>query len=286
MVLPIIIFHLGIKPYVEMCLRNATKYNKKVILLTDQVNHYKSLHISNAEIIQVKDYQSYSQRFKYQHFSHNNPQLEYICIIRWMCIYEYMRKWGVPRAFICDSDVLIYDDLDKIDQMWLSKYTCGLCSSPSQNVTGGQSIWSLEKLQQFVIFIISFYHREINNMSQWFQEYKEPGGICDMTLLYYFIHNEKQFQGLRLPGYPQIKEDITVVHDQDIVIDLHMGSTGNHPYPDEWEMVTENGVVRKKITFKDGSPYCYNKRLQKLIRFVLLHFQGVHKSVMADYRSI
>ena len=24
-----------------------------------------------------------------------------------------------------------------------------------------------------------------------------------------------------------------------------MGSTGNHPYPDEWEMVTENGVVRK-----------------------------------------
>ena len=73
MVLPIIIFHLGIKPYVEMCLRNATKYNKKVILLTDQVNHYKSLHISNAEIIQVKDYQSYSQKFKYQHFSHNNP---------------------------------------------------------------------------------------------------------------------------------------------------------------------------------------------------------------------
>lgn len=285
--IPVIIFHLSVKPYVEWCLRNAIKFNNRVILLTDSVEYYNSLH-SGAEIVDVKNYQSYSNRFKYKHFSRNSPQLEYICIIRWMCVYEYMRKLGISRAFICDSDILIYENLDKIDQSWLSQYTCGLCSSPSKSVTGGQSLWTLNRLQQFVIFIISFYNRELESMTQWFQGYNEPGGICDMTLLYYFIHNQKKFQGLRLPGYPHIKNDLdldltTIINDE-LVFDLHIGSSGNHSHPEEWEMTTDK--VRKKITFKDGIPYCYNKRLQKPIRFVLLHFQGVHKHVMNNFYNM
>jgi hypothetical protein len=45
----------------------------------------------------------------------------------------------------------------------------------------------------------------------------EPGGICDMTLLYYFANNGgSKFVGLRLPEYPYLNQD------------LHLGTYGNH----------------------------------------------------------
>ena len=71
--------------------------------------------------------------------------------------------------------LLIYDDLDKIDQMWLSKYMW-LCSGPSQNVTGGQYLVT-RKVTTICYLYYSFYHREINNMSHWFHEYKELVGF-------------------------------------------------------------------------------------------------------------
>ena len=39
--IPIIIFHLGYKEYVYLCLLQALKYNNKVVLITDNVNMYK-----------------------------------------------------------------------------------------------------------------------------------------------------------------------------------------------------------------------------------------------------
>ena len=88
--IPIIIFHLGYKEYVYLSLLQALKYNNKVILITDCVNLYKNHN--NLTIINYNNYCKNTNNFKnkYIHFSTNSLQIELICIIRWMVIYEYM----------------------------------------------------------------------------------------------------------------------------------------------------------------------------------------------------
>lgn len=277
--LPIIIFHIGNQPYVRDCLEHALINNKNIIIINERDNMYPDLPI---KCVSYHNYNKLMNNFNslYKHFSTNSQQLEFICIIRWMCVYEYMKSNNIERAFICDSDVLIYDNITKIDNQYLSTYEFMLCSSGSKNVTGGQSIWNIESLNKFILFIFKFYTTQSTKMEEWYKSYNEPGGVCDMTLLYYFSHNATEFVGLRLPGFPYFENDLMQIFDNSFTFDLHMGVSGNHIYPEDYEM-NEN---RKKIKMIDNQPYCYCKRLDKDIRFILLHFQGQHKKVMPNYK--
>jgi len=278
--LPIIIFHLGDREYVHLCLKQALKFNNNVILITDVPDKYKK---TGAKCINFNKYVKRSEDFQkiYKHFSTNSYQFELICIIRWFVIYDYMKQENITRAFICDSDVLIYENLTMIDNMYLKDYNFMLCSSHSKDVTGGQSIWNFDKLQDFVIFCFKFYKQQISNIEKWHLTYNKPGGICDMTLLYYFAHNEKEFQGLQLPNYPTIDNDLTQIFNNEFTFDLHLATYGNHLYPDDYEVCLLN--QNKNIKYIDDKPYCYNLRLNKDIRFILLHFQGRNKNIMHGY---
>ena len=158
----IIIFHLGNQEYVNLCLKQLKKYDNDVILLNDNPNNFNKLKNDTCNIVNYRDYYINASKFNkiYKHFSTNSYQLELICIIRWMCIYEYMKKHNIQRAFICDSDVLIYDNITNIDNQYLKDYDYMLCSSSSKNLTGGQSIWNINKLKDFVEFIFEFYTGE------------------------------------------------------------------------------------------------------------------------------
>ena len=161
-----------------------------------------------------------------------------------------------------------------------------LCSSPSKNLSGSASIWNFMKLRDFIEFIFEFYSEEnIKLIENWWKNYKENGGICDMTLLYYFANNGgNQFVGLRLPEYPYFKQDLTSVFNNEFTFDLHLGVYGNHPYPEEWEK--DESTQNKKIKFIENKPYCFNKRLNKDIRFILLHFQGRNKAIINKYYNM
>lgn len=280
----IIIFHLGNQAYVKYCLQQALQYHNEIVLLNDNPDNFKELSSDNCKIVNYSNYTERVNKFNkiYKHFSTNSYQLELICIIRWMCIYEYMEKHNIQRAFICDSDVLIYDNITNIDNQYLKDYDYMLCSSSSKNVTGGQSIWNINKLKAFVEFIFAFYTVEtLQKIENWWKIYNEPGGICDMTLLYYFANNSLDFVGLRLPDFPYFNQDLTQIFNNEFTFDLHLATYGNHPHPKEYEIneMTKN----KNIKFINNKPYCFNKRLNKDIRFVLLHFQGRNKAIMKDY---
>ena len=279
MSLPIIIFHLGNREYVHLCLKQAKKYNTNVILLTDVPDIYKD---TGATCVNYQKYASRISEFQklYKHFSTNSYQLELICIIRWFVVYDYMKEFKIERAFICDSDVLIYDNIEKIDNEYLKSYDFMLCSSHSKDVTGGQSIWNFNKLQDFVIFCFKFYKQQMPNIEKWHKTYTAPGGICDMTLLYYYAHNQETFVGLQLPTFPTIDNDLTQIFGNTLTFDLHLATHGNHLYPEDYETDNRNN---KKIKYIDNQAYCFNKRLNKDIKFILLHFQGKNKAIMKDY---
>jgi hypothetical protein len=183
---------------------------------------------------------------------------------------------------MCDSDVLIYDNISKINNEYLKEYDFMLCSSSSKNVTGGQSIWDFAKLEEFIKFIFEFYTGEtLLKVERWWETYEEHGGICDMTLLYYFANKSLDFVGLRLPDFPYFNQDLTQVFNNELTFDLHLATYGNHPNPEEYEV--NQTTNNKNIKFVNKIPYCYNKRLKKDIRFILLHFQGHNKAIMESY---
>ena len=79
-----------------------------------------------------------------------------------------MKSNNIKRAFICDSDILIYENITSINDKYLKDYDFMLCSSSSKNLTGGQSIWNFEKLEEFVKFIFKFYVPEnLNKIENW-----------------------------------------------------------------------------------------------------------------------
>ena len=90
--------------------------------------------------------------------------------------------------------------------------------------------------------------------------------------------------GLRLPNFPRYENDLTNIYNNEFTFDLHLATYGNHIYPEEYEINESN--KNKNIKFIDNIPYCYNKRLNKDIRFVLLHFQGRNKSIMKKIYDI
>ena len=121
---------------------------------------------------------------------------------------------------------------------------------------------------------------QMPNIEKWHKTYTAPGGICDMTLLYYYAHNQETFVGLKLPTFPTIDNDLTQIFGNTLTFDLHLATHGNHLYPEEYETDNNNN---KKIKYIDNQPYCFNKRLNKDIKFILLHFQGRNKGIMKDY---
>tara|TARA_Y100000389_G_scaffold192897_1_gene221044 strand:+ start:2231 stop:3097 length:867 start_codon:yes stop_codon:yes gene_type:complete len=280
--IPIIVYHLGYRDYVPLCMKQALKNNDNVILITDNLEKYKE--IKGLTLVDSNKYVEKINTFQklYIHLSTNSRILELLCIIRWFVVHEYMNENNIERAFICDSDILIYDNITEVDDKYLKQYPFMLCSSPSKNLCGSHSIWNISELEKFVKFAFNYYENQENrtNMIEWYSKNKSVGGICDMTLLYYFAHNESKFNGLRLPNYPSFKMELNQIFDNNFTFDLHMDSEGNHKYPEDWEM-TERGS--KNIKYINNVPYCYNKRLKKDIRFALLHFQGRNKSIMGEY---
>ena len=276
MSIPIIIFHLGNQEYLKLCLKQASKYNDNIINVNLEDNMF---NIKNVKCVSYKSYSKKMSEFEplYKHYSTNPYKLELICIVRWMCVYEYMLEHNINRAFICDSDILIYENISHINDKYLKEYDFMLNTSSSKNVSGSGSIWNIDKLKDFIDFIFNFYNTQITNIERWKDTYNEPGGICDMTLLYYFCHSKNNFVGLRLPNYPYFKNDLTQVFNDEITFDNHLATFGNHMYPDDYNKGSNNN---KDIKFQNGKPYCFCKHLNKDIRFALLHFQGTNKKIM------
>lgn len=285
--IPLLFFHKGKSKYARLCMKQNRKYNNQCILLTDVPRYYK-------KYCHAVDYRKYESKsiidFEnlYEHFSTNCYEIELICITRWFYLYNYMNHNNINRAFIMDTDVMVFDDLSRIDHQFLNDFSYMLCSGPKQkdrdkkivfSITGGQSLWSIRSLCDFVSFCTSFYTTQKDNMRKFYQEYSDPGGICDMTLLYYFHFKEDVFTTLRLPNQILPENDLTRIWGNELTFDLHLGAGGNSYYENDYEMTSDN---IKHITFKNKQPYCFCYHLNKPVRFVLLHFQGRTKHLISN----
>ena len=86
---------------------------------------------------------------------------------------------------------------------------------------------------------------------------------------------------MQLPGFPTFENDLTKIFNNELTFDQNLATYGNHLYPEDYEV--DNITKNKKIKFINNKPYIFNKRLNKDIRFIVLHFQGGNKNIMKDY---
>ena len=144
-------------------------------------------------------------RANYQHLSSNPPEFELFCWLRWFYLYNYLQKNHIPAVLYLDSDALLYSSLEEIKHGYphFSDY-CAL-SVPQQatqpfiwSASGHVSYWTKESLGDFCQFCLdSFSHGQTLTRYQekwdWHCQHQKPGGICDMTTLYFFweIHQPK-----------------------------------------------------------------------------------------------
>ena len=133
--IPVIIFHLGKQPYVKQCLHSGIKSGNEMVIINETSNMFPDL---NVKCVPMAKYTDKVSQFNglFKNFSTNPEKFEALCVIRWIIVHEYMVKHNIERAFLCDSDVLLYDNITEFDNKYLKQYDYALCSTHTNNVNG------------------------------------------------------------------------------------------------------------------------------------------------------
>jgi hypothetical protein len=279
----IYIAHQGRSSYLHSCIKSAISSNNNVVYIGDC--DYVSSLINSEDMyspLEIDDSRFMEFCSIWTNLSFNQHEFELGCFRRFFYIYEIAKKRGDLEFWMCDSDVLIFQDLEIIMQFIRNNgFECALSSPMSDKPyfwasSPHCSFWTLKSLGEFLKFmeetyrvgrqdlLLKFQHHEINN---------QPGGVCDMTLLNLWLNkkNIKVLNLCRLNGF-------------NLFIDHNMNSTSNF-FDDSDEFLIEPFLKIKKIICKAGHPHVVEIGGKK-IKVLALHFQGGAKKYMQRVRQV
>ena len=288
--IPVIIVHIGNQEYLNICIKNNEYFNNDVYLIGDETNKNICKNHINYKDIKSKTLDKFNKLYK--HISPNNILFEKICIQRWFYIAEFMKEKKINKAFICDSDVLLYCNINNLVNKYYKDDLYFVSMNDKIPVNACQSIWTLDKLNKFINFIVEFYEKNdwiyIQNYWNKYND-KLTGGISDMYLLYCYITNTKfkdNYFNLNTKLIPS-KNDLTNnVNNRffDNSINKNMNCFKNN----KWEMkeykfnIANMENIIKKIIWINRLPYCYNYNNKKNLKCNSIHFHG-SKNLMLSY---
>ena len=290
---PVIIFHLGNQPYLRLAITQAKKWGNEVILIGDDPDSGATF-VKSESMDQTPALRSFHE--SYRHLSPNNEPFERICIARWFYIAEVMKREQIGRAFVCDSDVLIYENLSKlIDENFTEKPVYMTSTDTKYGVTAGQSIWTLEAIEHFTAWILRFYESQDwaalrQRWARYDADAKLSGGISDMLLLGLWLADRDHLEEFwpTLPPLPR-EQDLTNVFTRhgyeypcffDNSIDITSPGWEAQPYEND----TPNmGNEIKRVQWDRNTPVCFHET-HGPAKPVCLHFHGC-KKLMDRYRT-
>ena len=267
MVVPVILIHSGLQPYLYTCINQALKNNQVYLLgSADPSIDNENFTYINPQADMGRDMNEFSNL--YVHLNTTPPDYELFCYTRWFMLINFMEKHQIPVTMYIDSDVMLFQNAT---EGWknFSDYTMSLVHRTS----GHTSFMTLEGINNFCDMLMSIYsdkggyhYNKIASHLEVRRRYKLPGGVCDMTLLEYF-HYHSEFGG----GPGRVGEMMAIIDDSTYDHNINVS---------DQDFEFENGVKKVKVT--DGSAFVYNNRLKKDIKFNSLHFQGGAKSLLEE----
>lgn len=284
MSLPIIFLHKGPADYLLYTLKQAIKWNPNsdVILLGDESNK-KNAELAGALYFPYEDYKTEAQNVLVKHYKHmstNPAHYELICIARWFIINEYMEKNNIEHAFITDSDVLLYCNVQEEMEYYWHSYRCTLTHNTSAGIS---FILDRNILREHCDFVIDcytgknkFYFDKAKAHYETLQKNGRPGGVCDMTWWGFFRY-------LKPPGDFGETMDVRSCPAPNRISDLsdmRGHSTFDHNINVSYGYKIKNGI--KHFKFYEKVPYCNHERLGE-IKFNCIHFQGGAKGLIKKF---
>lgn len=268
----IIFIHKGNSWYLPYALYQAKSAspNSDVVLIGDNLK-FKGIHAETLENLHGNEIEEFKEH--YSHMSTNSEKFELFCWLRWFYLLNYMRKNEVRSVLHLDSDALLYSSIEDIKKAYADlNLKCAL-SIPKQNestftwcASGHISYWTIEALENFCGLIIDSYRNEkylnlYNEKWNWHLTQNQPGGICDMTTLYFFWQEN-----------PDLIVNWAKSHEGN-VIDDNINAASNS---ESDEYLTKDGI--KKIKFVNKYPHFVKAdKTGKPDRVHALHLQGPGK---------
>ncbi len=260
--IPIIIIHQGNPFYLERCLHHAQVYNPNntIYLLGDESN----CHLANKQVkhVNISDYFSSAKDFAklYRHQTTNPYQYNLFCFQRWFLLREFMEAKHFQRVFVCESDELLFCDVEKacaqyfdFDFTLLDGRFANSIFMSHQGIVKFTDFLNFAYTDKYMITCID------NQYTRCFHKGKRisMGGIDDMGLFILYTQH------------------YTNVADTSNPVD---GCCWDTAIYQSYGFQMENGI--KKITWIDDLPYATYKN-GELIRMLGLHFLGKNK--MKEY---
>lgn len=274
---PVIIIHRGYSDYLKWAVLQAKASGNEVILLGDEKNLKLSAYVKHEYISDYghSDYPTFLKNYK--HMSSNDYKFELVCFERWFVLLEYLKRNSFEKVLHLDSDVMIYEEADKILQYFSGKFMAAY-HIPEQTYSDNRwvavphtSFWTTQGLEKLCTFIIDEYTKGLEELKlkwQWHISSKAPGGICDMTLLYLFYRqNEDKIVNL------------AQTFNETFTFDSNINSPENY-FQNEFSMTRKFFISIKNVFFENKIPYSKNLVLNKNIKLFALHCQGKAKILM------
>ncbi len=269
MSLPIVFIHTGYSAYLEFSLRQAkhSSPDSEIILLGNEAND----RFDFVRHVNMKDcFKSAAEFAKiYQHYSTNPHDYEMFCFQRWFILKDFMAQSKIDELMVCDSDMLVYCSADELYKKYFKNYALSVSIHSAQVASAEVSFWRLNVVNDFCSFMTSLYtkKRSLLRLKQFYENLRSKnilGGYCDMIAVHDYI---SQFDG-------KLSNTQTII--EDAACDSHISD----PHAGGYEYKLKYG--KKKISWRNNFPYCHNKDLDKDIRFLLIHFQGPAKYLVAS----
>jgi len=186
--IPVIFIHAGDQDYLKTAIKQAERYNERVVLIGDE----KNKTFAKEWVPWKKLYHHhFAQVYQHMNWTHQSQILRNI--ERWFAISRWMEWKKEERAFCVDSDVMLYADLDEVIETWPSP-AAGLAIPRKAwpagvSASGHCSYWTQAAIKDFCDFVYRMYTTDRGLAClqyKWAAHIltKSPGGVCDMTLLY------------------------------------------------------------------------------------------------------
>ena len=261
MSIPIIFTHTNNSLYLQLALLRAKKSCKENVCLIGDISNAASF----VRHFNLSDYDKSSLCLEfekhYKHYSPNPYNYEFFCYKRWFVALEFLQKNNLSECFCVDSDVLIYDDLNKLSGLLADK-DFSVIRFTGEFAGPQCSYFKREALERYCRFILKKYRDDFASLEKIYGGFKAKGyecGLSDMVLLAEFC---KANQGKYI--------DFDYSPERDFCFDENFGISYGF----------ECGKKGKALYFKDGLPFVRRLDSGAEIKFSMLHFQGNNKLFM------
>ena len=188
-VCPVVFCHRGCDSYVYDILRRAGRScgYRNVVLLGDESNRGYIANWVDASACNAEETEQFRNIFR-TFGTDSAGEFDLACLEHHFALYGFMKDRGIDRCFLCDSDVLVYGDLCKLD-VGDADFACTGTASDAfltENVSPHCAYWTINRLRQFLDFVMYVYRANTNWLEEVCRKQAEegkPSRITDTVLL-------------------------------------------------------------------------------------------------------